>query len=77
MGESQAITTRRWGITRRTRTPWRWRPTRTWHAWDAGFFDDLVTPFGREQGQCARTDTTAEKLASLKPVFGTDQRAPR
>ena len=40
-------------------------------AYDAGFFDDLVTPFGgliRDQN--LRGDSTAEKLAKLKPVFG-------
>ena len=40
-------------------------------AYDAGFFDDLITPFlGLTRDQNLRGDSTAEKLAKLKPVFG-------
>jgi acetyl-CoA C-acetyltransferase len=40
-------------------------------AWDRGFFDDQVTPFrGVERDSNLRPDSTAEKLATLKPVFG-------
>lgn len=36
----------------------------------AGFFDDLVIPVGDVKGDTIpRSDTTADKLASLKPVF--------
>ena len=36
-----------------------------------GFFDDLVTPYlGLERDQNLRPDSTVEKLAKLKPVFG-------
>ncbi|AKS41933.1 acetyl-CoA C-acetyltransferase [Wenzhouxiangella marina] len=39
-------------------------------AWDAGFFDDLVTPHnGVIRDSIIRPDTTLEKLGSLKPVF--------
>ena len=41
-------------------------------AWDAGWFDAEVVPAGDGQlarDECIRPDTTAEKLASLKPVF--------
>ncbi len=41
-------------------------------AWDAGWFDAEVVPAGDSQlarDECIRPDTTAEKLASLKPVF--------
>jgi acetyl-CoA C-acetyltransferase len=40
-------------------------------AYDRGFFDDLVTPFlGLTRDQNLRPDSTVEKLAKLKPVFG-------
>jgi acetyl-CoA C-acetyltransferase len=40
-------------------------------AYDRGFFDDLVTPYlGLTRDQNLRPDTSAEKLAKLKPVFG-------
>ena len=41
-------------------------------AWDAGWFDAEVVPAGDGQlgrDECIRPDTTAEKLASLRPVF--------
>ena len=42
-------------------------------AYDAGFFDDLVVPYrGLERDQNLRPDTSAEKLARLKPAFGLD-----
>ncbi|HEY1175751.1 MAG TPA: acetyl-CoA C-acetyltransferase [Phytomonospora sp.] len=40
-------------------------------AYDRGFLDDQVTPFrGLERDQNLRPDSTTEKLAKLKPVFG-------
>ncbi|MQW74950.1 acetyl-CoA C-acetyltransferase [Nocardioides sp. dk4132] len=40
-------------------------------AYDRGFLDDQVTPFrGLERDQNLRPDSTPEKLARLKPVFG-------
>jgi len=40
-------------------------------AYDRGFFDDLVTPFlGLYRDNNLRADSSAEKLARLKPVFG-------
>ena len=40
-------------------------------AYERGFLDDLVTPYlGLERDQNLRADTTVEKLAQLKPVFG-------
>jgi acetyl-CoA C-acetyltransferase len=40
-------------------------------AYDSGFLDDLVTPFrGLERDQNLRPDSSKEKLAKLKPVFG-------
>ncbi|CAN3126540.1 acetyl-CoA C-acetyltransferase [Mycobacterium sp. smrl_JER01] len=40
-------------------------------AYDRGFFDDLVTPFlGIYRDNNLRPDSSPEKLAKLKPVFG-------
>ncbi|WIM87055.1 acetyl-CoA C-acetyltransferase [Candidatus Mycobacterium wuenschmannii] len=40
-------------------------------AYDRGFFDDLITPFlGLYRDDNLRPDSSAEKLAKLKPVFG-------
>ena len=45
-------------------------------AYDAGFLDDQVTPFrGLERDSNLRADSTAEKLATLKPVFGKGEGA--
>ena len=45
-------------------------------AYDAGFLDDQVTPFrGLERDSNLRPDSTAEKLATLEPVFGTGEGA--
>jgi acetyl-CoA C-acetyltransferase len=74
MGEHQAISTRRWGITREEQDEY---TVGTHHklaaAYDRGFFADLLTTFqGLERDQNLRPDTTVEKLAQLKPVFGRD-----
>ena len=40
-------------------------------AYERGFFDDLLTPYiGLERDQNLRPDSSLEKLAKLKPVFG-------
>jgi acetyl-CoA C-acetyltransferase len=40
-------------------------------AYDRGFMDDLITPYlGQERDQNLRPDSSPEKLAKLKPVFG-------
>ena len=45
-------------------------------AYDRGFFDDLVTPYaGLERDQNLRPDSSVEKLAKLKPVFGEGEDA--
>jgi acetyl-CoA C-acetyltransferase len=45
-------------------------------AYDRGFFDDLVTPYlGLTRDQNLRPDTSVEKLAKLKPVFGKGENA--
>src|SRR6188472_2878758 len=45
-------------------------------AYDAGFFDDQITPFrGLEKDNNLRPDSTVESLAKLKPVFGKGEGA--
>jgi acetyl-CoA C-acetyltransferase len=45
-------------------------------AYDAGFLDDLITPFrGLEKDNNLRPDSTVEKLSKLKPVFGKGESA--
>jgi acetyl-CoA C-acetyltransferase len=72
MGEHQALTTSRWGITREAQDELAAAShVRAAAAYERGFFDDLVTPFlGLERDQNLRPDSTVEKLAKLKPVFG-------
>jgi acetyl-CoA C-acetyltransferase len=71
MGQHQAITTKRWGVTREDQDELAARSHQNLAAaYDRGFFDDLVTPYlGLERDQNLRPDSTAEKLAKLKPVF--------
>ncbi|OLR90987.1 acetyl-CoA C-acetyltransferase [Actinokineospora bangkokensis] len=72
MGDHAAITAKEWGITREAQD----ELAASSHqklaaAYDRGFFDDLITPFqGLTKDQNLRADSTAEKLAKLKPVFG-------
>ncbi|MCX4866434.1 acetyl-CoA C-acetyltransferase [Streptomyces sp. NBC_00825] len=74
MGEHAAVTARRWGITREDQD----LLAATSHqrlaaAYERGFLDDLVVPFqGLTRDQNLRPGSTAAKLATLKPVFGTD-----
>ncbi|MBD5785190.1 acetyl-CoA C-acetyltransferase [Cellulosimicrobium terreum] len=73
MGEHQAITTARWGITREEQDALALASHQHLAAaWDAGFFDDLVTPHrGLVRDQNLRADSSMEKLAKLKPVYGS------
>lgn len=72
MGEHQALTTAQWGITREAQDELALAShQRLAAAWDAGFFDDLVTPFrGQTRDGNLRADTSPEKLAKLRPAFG-------
>lgn len=72
MGEHQALTTAQWGITREAQDEVALRShQRLAAAWDAGFFDDLVTPYrGLTRDGNLRADTSLEKLAGLRPTFG-------
>jgi acetyl-CoA C-acetyltransferase len=72
MGEHQAQTTAGWAIAREDQD----QLTADSHhhlaqAWDDEFFDDLVTPYlGVVKDGILRPDTSVDKLAALKPVFG-------
>jgi acetyl-CoA C-acetyltransferase len=72
MGEHAAIMAREWGVTREEQDELTVASHRNLAAaYDTGFLDDLVTPFlGLERDQNLRPDTSVEKLAKLKPVFG-------
>jgi acetyl-CoA C-acetyltransferase len=72
MGEHQAITTLEWGIDRLAQDELAAAShQRLAAAYDRGFFDDLITPFlGLTRDQNLRPDSTVEKLAALKAVFG-------
>jgi acetyl-CoA C-acetyltransferase len=72
MGEHAAIMAQEWGITREEQDE---LAVTSHHnlaaAYDTGFEDDLVLPFlGLERDQNLRPDSSVEKLAKLKPVFG-------
>lgn len=77
MGEHQAITALEWGITREAQD----ELAASSHqklaaAYERGFFDDLMTPFlGLNRDNNLRADSTVEKLAKLKPVFGKGETA--
>ncbi len=72
MGEHQALTTAQWKITREAQDELAYNSHRNLAAaYDAGFFDELLTPYrGLSKDSNLRPDTTLEKLAGLKPVFG-------
>ncbi len=72
MGEHTAIMAREWGIGREEQDQ---LAVRSHHqlaeAYDSGWLGDLVVPFlGLERDQNLRADSSVEKLAKLKPVFG-------
>jgi acetyl-CoA C-acetyltransferase len=73
MGEHQAVTALRWSISREAQDELTAASHRNLAAaYDRGYFDDLVTPYlGLTRDQNLRADSTTEKLAKLKPVFGS------
>jgi acetyl-CoA C-acetyltransferase len=72
MGEHQARTAAEWGVTRAEQDELTARSHRNLAAaYERGFMDDLVTPYlGLERDQNLRPDSSVERLAKLKPVFG-------
>ncbi|MGY5882351.1 acetyl-CoA C-acetyltransferase [Modestobacter lacusdianchii] len=77
MGDHAAITAREWEIGRAEQDELTVRSHQALAAaYDRGFFDDLVTPFlGLSRDANLRPDTSVEKLATLKPVFGQGEGA--
>lgn len=78
MGEHAAITAERWGVSRADQDELALDSHRKLAAaYDAGFFDDLVTPYlGLTRDQNLRPDTSLEKLGALKPVYGLRGKNP-
>lgn len=72
MGEHQALTTAQWKISREAQDELAFNSHHNLAAaYERGFFDDLVTPYrGLSRDSNLRPDTSMEKLATLKPVFG-------
>lgn len=72
MGEHTAIMAREWAVTRAEQDELAAASHRNLAAaYDRGFMADLVSPYlGLERDQNLRPDSTPEKLAGLKPVFG-------
>ncbi|HVK23927.1 MAG TPA: acetyl-CoA C-acetyltransferase [Actinokineospora sp.] len=72
MGGHAALTAKVWGITRESQDELAAAShQKLAAAYDRGFFDDLVTSFqGLSRDQNLRPDSSAEKLAKLKPAFG-------
>ncbi|GAA1252366.1 acetyl-CoA C-acetyltransferase [Pseudonocardia aurantiaca] len=72
MGEHAALTAVEWQIGREEQDELTVASHRNLAAaYERGFFDDLVTPFlGLTRDQNLRPDSSVEKLAKLKPVFG-------
>jgi len=72
MGEHAAITAKEFGIKRADQDELAVASHKNMAAaYDAGFFDDLITPFmGLTRDENLRPDSSVEKLAKLKPVFG-------
>ncbi|MEV0456176.1 acetyl-CoA C-acetyltransferase [Catellatospora methionotrophica] len=78
MGEHAAITAERWGVTRADQDELALDSHRKLAAaYEAGFFDDLVTPYlGLTRDQNLRPDSSLEKLGALKPVYGLRGKNP-
>jgi acetyl-CoA C-acetyltransferase len=72
MGEHCAIMAADWGISRADQDELAAAShNHLQAAYEAGFYDDLVVPYlGLERDQNLRPDSTVDKLAKLKPVFG-------
>lgn len=72
MGDHAAVTAKKMGIKRVEQDELAAASHRNMAAaYDRGFFDDLVTPFlGLYRDNNLRPDSSAAKLATLRPVFG-------
>ena len=71
MGDHMEETAKAWHISREAQDAWALKShQRAVAAWNDGFFDDLVVRLPElERDSNPRADTSAEKLAALKPAF--------
>ncbi|MCW3467311.1 acetyl-CoA C-acetyltransferase [Chitinophaga nivalis] len=71
MGQHTERMVKEWGIHREEQDALAWQShLNATKAWDTGFYDDLVFPYkGVTKDTIVRSDTSAEKLAKLKPAF--------
>jgi 3-oxoadipyl-CoA thiolase len=71
MGETGENVAERWAVTREDQDAFALRSQRRWaDAAEAGRFDDELVPVGEvTRDEHPRPDTSAEKLASLRPAF--------
>lgn len=76
MGDHMEETAQEWGITRKAQDDWALKShQRAVAGWENGFFDDLVLPLPEiARDANPRADTSAEKLAALKPAFDTSEK---
>jgi 3-oxoadipyl-CoA thiolase len=70
MGETGENVAERWGVSREEQDEFALRSQQRWAA--ADFSDELVAVDGVDRDEHPRPDTTAEKLAALKPAFRQD-----
>jgi 3-oxoadipyl-CoA thiolase len=70
MGETGENVADRWGVSREEQDEFAVRSQERWAA--ADFSEELVAIDGVERDEHPRPDTTAEKLATLKPAFRKD-----
>jgi acetyl-CoA C-acetyltransferase len=77
MGEHAALTALEWGVSREDQDALAAASHQNLtRAYEAGFLDDMVTPYlGNERDENLRPDSSVEKLAKLKPVFGKGEAA--
>src|SRR3954454_1208084 len=75
MGEHAAVTALRWNVGRESQDALALASHRRLAAaYHRGFFDDLLTPYlGLNRDENLRADTTLDKLAKLRTVYGTEQ----
>jgi len=71
MGDHMEETAKQWHISREAQDAWALKShQRAVAGWNSGFFDDLVIKLPElERDANPRADTSAEKLAALKPAF--------
>jgi 3-oxoadipyl-CoA thiolase len=70
MGETGENVAERWRVSREEQDAFALRSQQRWAA--ADFSDELIAVDGVDRDEHPRPDTTAEKLATLKPAFRTD-----